>query len=61
MKRSLRKLQLSRETLHQMIGGPETLRHVQGGATAPVNCSGVATCQGNTCPTICTVNRPCAG
>lgn len=61
MKKIVSKLQLSRETLHQMVGGAADLRYVQGGASAVVNCSGVASCAGNTCPTLCTVNRACVG
>jgi hypothetical protein len=61
MKKTVKKLQLSRETLHQMVGGPAVLQHVAGGDSAVVNCSGVASCRGNTCPPICTVNRACVG
>jgi hypothetical protein len=62
MKKTVRKLQLSRETLHRMIGGPAALRQVLGGDDSAVaNCTGVASCRGNTCPPMCTVNRACVG
>jgi hypothetical protein len=54
MKKTVRKLQLSRETLHQLIHGPAALRLAHGG-------TGLASCQGFTCPPICTVHRPCVG
>ena len=43
MKKTVRKLQLSRETLHQLIHGPAALRLAHGG-------TGLASCQGFTCP-----------
>ena len=55
MKRTSKKLQISRETLQQLTGGPETLRQARGASPPIVNF--VAT----TCAPICTANRPCAG
>jgi hypothetical protein len=54
-KKMTRKLQLSRETLHQLLE-PSALRKAPGGASFPVTA-----CGNFTCPPICTLARPCAG
>jgi hypothetical protein len=39
VKRNLRKLQLSRETLHNLTLDESGLRHAAGGATTPATCA----------------------
>jgi hypothetical protein len=63
MKKTGRKLQLSRETLHQLIADPSVLGRAPGGDTAP---SAVGTClnscQGASCPPVCTLGKhSCVG
>jgi hypothetical protein len=53
-KKTPSKLHLNRETLRH-LHDPAALRAALGGNSFPV------TACGNTCPTLCTQNRPCAG
>lgn len=55
MKKTPRKLQLSRETLHQLLE-PSALGASPVAATFPITA-----CARFTCPPICTMARPCAG
>jgi hypothetical protein len=54
MKKTIRKLHLSRETLRQLLD-PSALRAAPGGISMPV------TACGYTCPPFCTQARPCGG
>jgi len=51
-----RKLQLSRETLHQLLDGQAMGASPVAQATFPITA-----CARFTCPPICTAARPCAG
>ncbi len=58
MKKTARKLQLSRETLHQLIADPSALGEAPGGtfsATTPDSCFN--SCQGASCPPLCTLGK----
>jgi hypothetical protein len=54
MKKTTRKLQLSRETLHQLLD-------VEALGASPFVTFPITACLMNTCPPICTRAKPCAG
>jgi hypothetical protein len=55
MKKTTRKLRLSRETVHHLIADPSALRRAPGG-------TGLNSCQGEgTCPPACTRLVRCVG